>query len=68
MTLETVTPRHAAALGLVAFVPVLVYAVTNSALAGVVSGINLLVIYGSLHVAMSPVEGGRGHERSGTAS
>ncbi|ELY71540.1 hypothetical protein [Natrinema versiforme] len=70
MTLESVTPRHAAAIGLVAFVPVLVYAVTNSVLAGVVSGINLLLIYGSLYVAMSPVEGGHGHDHdgSGTAS
>ncbi|MDF9745776.1 cytochrome-ba3 oxidase subunit [Natrinema salsiterrestre] len=72
MTLESVTPRHAAAVGLLAFVPVLVYGITHSALAGIVSGINLVIIFASLYIATTPVEGGHGHghpgDGNGTAS
>ncbi|ADB59364.1 hypothetical protein Htur_0466 [Haloterrigena turkmenica DSM 5511] len=60
MTLETVTPRYAAAVGLLAVVPVLVYGVTNSGVAGLVSAVNVAVIIGSLYLAMSPVEGAHG--------
>ncbi|WP_226480979.1 cytochrome-ba3 oxidase subunit [Natrinema amylolyticum] len=65
MSLESVTPRHAAAVGLLAFGPVIVYGITHSALASIVTAINLVVIFGSLYVAMSPVEGGHGHGHSG---
>ncbi|PCR90729.1 cytochrome-ba3 oxidase subunit [Natrinema ejinorense] len=70
MTLENVTPRHAAAAGLLAFVPVLVYGITHSPLAGIVSGINLLIIFSSLYIATTPVDGGHGHGHpgDGTAS
>ncbi|QRV16591.1 cytochrome-ba3 oxidase subunit [Haloterrigena salifodinae] len=60
MTLETVTPRYVAAIGLLAVVPVLVYGVTNSGVAGLVSAVNVAVIIGSLYLAMSPVEGSHG--------
>ncbi|GAB3672988.1 cytochrome-ba3 oxidase subunit [Halopiger thermotolerans] len=64
-TLESVTPRHAAAVGLFAIVPLVVYGVTHSAVAGLVSAINLALIYGSLYVAMTPVDGDHGHGHGG---
>ena len=70
MTLETVTPRGVAAAALLAVVPVLVYGLTHSVLAGVVSAINVLFIYASLYVAFSPVDGSHGHghaDGNGTA-
>ena len=57
MALETVPPRLAATAGLLAIVPVLIYGVTDSGLAGVVSAVNVVLIVGSLYLAMSPVEG-----------
>ncbi|PGF15541.1 cytochrome-ba3 oxidase subunit [Natrinema sp. CBA1119] len=69
MALETVTPRLAATAGLLAIVPVLIYGVTDSGLAGVVSAVNVVLIIGSLYLAMSPVEGthgdGHGHDHGG---
>lgn len=68
MTLETATPRYAAAVGLLAVVPVIVYGVTNSGVAGLVSAVNVALIFGALYLAMSPVEGGHGdHSGNGTA-
>ncbi|AEH36567.1 hypothetical protein [Halopiger xanaduensis] len=61
MTLETATPRRVAAVALLAIVPVFVYGSTHSAVAGLVSAINVLLIYGSLYVAFSPVEESHGH-------
>ncbi|SER52931.1 cytochrome-ba3 oxidase subunit [Natrinema salaciae] len=57
MFLETVSPRLAATAGALAVVPVLVYGVTNSGIAGLVSAVNVALIIGSLYVAMSPLEG-----------
>ncbi|QSX01052.1 cytochrome-ba3 oxidase subunit [Haloterrigena alkaliphila] len=68
MALETVTPRYAAAVGLLAVVPVIVYGVTNSGVAGLVSAVNVALIIGSLYLAMSPAEGAHGdHSGNGTA-
>lgn len=65
MALESVQPRYAAAVALLAFLPVAAYGITYSVTAGVVTAINLLLIYGSLYVAMSPVEGGHGDSHHG---
>ncbi|MFB1063633.1 cytochrome-ba3 oxidase subunit [Natrinema sp. H-ect4] len=69
MALETVTPRLAATVGLLAIVPVFIYGVTDSGLAGAVSAINVVLIIGSLYLAMSPVEGthgaDHGHDHGG---
>ena len=66
MNLETVEPRYAAAAGLLALLPVMVYGVTNSLLAGGVSALNVCLIYGSLYLAMSPV--GTSHDHHGDGS
>ncbi|ELY61036.1 hypothetical protein [Natronococcus jeotgali] len=68
MTLEMLSPRYAAAVGLLAIVPVVVYGVTNSGLAGVVSAINVAVIVGSLYLAMSPVVARRAHRDDGNGT
>ncbi|AGB33168.1 hypothetical protein C488_16412 [Natrinema pellirubrum DSM 15624] len=60
MNLETVPPRLAAIAGLLAIVPLLVYGLTNSTVAGAVSAVNVVLIVGSLYLAMSPVEGSHG--------
>ncbi|WP_226040316.1 cytochrome-ba3 oxidase subunit [Natrinema sp. DC36] len=69
MALETVAPRLAATAGLLAIVPVLIYGVTDSGLAGAVSAVNVVLIIGSLYLAMSPVEGthadGHGQDHDG---
>lgn len=65
MPLETVSPRLAAAVGLLAFVPILVYGITNSGLAGIVSAVNVVLIIGALYIAMSPVEGTHGGNHHG---
>ncbi|WP_254528714.1 cytochrome-ba3 oxidase subunit [Natrinema gelatinilyticum] len=65
MPLETLTPRLAAAVGLLAFVPILVYGITNSGLAGIVSAVNVVLIIGALYIAMSPVQGTHGRDHHG---
>ncbi|QLG50975.1 cytochrome-ba3 oxidase subunit [Natrinema halophilum] len=69
MNLETVGPRFAAGAGLLAILPVLVYGLTNSVVAGVVSAVNVAIIIGSLYIAMAPIdESHDDHHGNGTAS
>ena len=72
MSLETLQPRHAAAVGLLALIPLIVYGimahVTHSALAGGVSALNTCLIYGALYLAMSPVETSHGHHGDGSGT
>ncbi|WP_049900854.1 hypothetical protein [Natrinema sp. J7-1] len=65
---EPATPRQAAATGLLAFIPVIVYGVTHSLFATGVTTVNLVIIFSSLYIAMSPVDGGPGHDHAGDAS
>lgn len=51
------TPRRGAALGLLAIIPALAYAFGRPSLAGYVAAVNIVIIFGSLYVAMQPVEG-----------
>ncbi len=57
MTTSLLTPRHGAALGLLAIIPALVYAIGRPSLAGYVAVVNIVIIFGSLYIAMQPVEG-----------
>ena len=68
MSLETLQPRHAAAVGLLALIPLIVYAITDSVFAGGVSVLNTCLIYGSLYLAMSPVETSHGHHGDGSST
>lgn len=52
MTPSFITPRRGAALGLLAIIPTLVYAFGRPSLAGYVAAVNVVIIFGSLYVAM----------------
>ncbi|WP_254839170.1 cytochrome-ba3 oxidase subunit [Natronomonas marina] len=58
------TPRRGALVALLALVPVGVFAVASGEPVVAVALVNVLLIFGSLYVALSPVTGG-GH---GTAA
>ncbi len=54
--IESLTPRLAAAVGLVALVPALAYGLGRPGLGGFVSAVNVVIIFASLYVAFSPLE------------
>ncbi|MCU4743714.1 cytochrome-ba3 oxidase subunit [Halobacteria archaeon AArc-m2/3/4] len=54
MNLEDVPPRLVAGLGLLALVPVLLYALGRPSTAGFVAAINVVLIVAALSVAMRP--------------
>lgn len=54
--LEEITPRQAAAVGLLALIPTVVYGVGHPGLAGFVAAVNVVLITAALFVAMSPIE------------
>lgn len=54
---ESLSPRGAAAVGLLAIAPVLVFAVGRSGLGGLISAINVVVIFAALYLALSPLDG-----------
>lgn len=56
MTSDGLSPRVAVVVGILALVPVAWYGVTYSQTAGVVSGINVLLIIVGLVVAMGPLQ------------
>ncbi len=66
MTPSFITPRRGAALGLLAIIPTLVYAFGRPSLAGYVAAVNVVIIFGSLYVAMQPVEGDHHGSEDGT--
>lgn len=69
MNFDTVGPRYAAGAGLLAIVPVLVYGISDSVVAGIVSAVNVAIIIGSLYVAMAPIdESHDDHHGNGTVS
>ncbi|SFC65630.1 hypothetical protein SAMN05444422_11363 [Halobiforma haloterrestris] len=73
MTFEDLEPRHAAAAGLLAFVPTVIYGIGRPGLAGFVATLNVAIIFASLYVAMSPVDGdghdhGHGSGDNGTSA
>ncbi|WP_265110057.1 cytochrome-ba3 oxidase subunit [Halosolutus halophilus] len=63
MVLEDLSPRTALVVGLLALLPVTWYGLGSSLSAGVVSGINVLIIVTALYVAFEPVpDTHHGHE------
>ena len=69
MNLESVGPRLAAGAGLLAIIPVLIYGISGSIVAGIVSTVNVAIIIGSLYIAMAPIdESHDDHHGNGTAS
>jgi len=67
MVLETVSPRIALVVGLLALAPVFWYGLGSSLWAGVVSTINVLIILACLYVAFEPVPDHHDHGSSGTS-
>ncbi|AXR77399.1 cytochrome-ba3 oxidase subunit [Natrarchaeobaculum sulfurireducens] len=61
---EDLAPRHAAAVGLLAIVPTIIYGLGAPGLAGYVSTLNVVIIFAAIYIAMSPLEesGGSGDE------
>jgi len=55
------TPRHAALIALLALGPGVAFAVSRTEVVVAVALVNVLLIAGSLYVALSPVEGEHGH-------
>jgi len=54
---ETLTPRTAVAVGLLAVIPTIVFGLTRSGLGGLIATVNVALIFAALYVAMSPLEG-----------
>lgn len=55
--LDALSPRVAAAFGLLALLPVLVFTVSRSGVGGLVSAVNVVLIFGALYIALSPTDG-----------
>lgn len=72
MNFEELPARRAAAVGLLAVIPALWYAFGLSLTAGIVTAINVVIIYATLYVAMEPVpghgHGSNGHDNGGEAA
>ncbi|MFP8953750.1 cytochrome-ba3 oxidase subunit [Natrialbaceae archaeon A-arb3/5] len=54
--LKDVSPRRAAAVGLIALLPTVVYGFGRPGLAGFVAAVNVVIIFGSLYLALSPID------------
>lgn len=54
--IESITPRIAAAVGLLALVPAIAYGLGRPGLGGFVAAVNVLIIFAALSVALSPIE------------
>lgn len=54
---EDISPRTAAAVGLMALVPTIIYGVVAPGTAGFIAALNVLIIFAALYVAMSPSDG-----------
>ncbi|WP_049922603.1 hypothetical protein [Halopiger djelfimassiliensis] len=67
MELEELTPRHALPFGLLALVPLALYGLDSSPIAGVVATTNVLIIMASLYVAFQPVPGHHDHGSNGAS-
>lgn len=55
MVLEDVSPRTALVVGLLALVPVSWYGIGSSPSAGVVAGVNVLIVLIALYLAFGPI-------------
>lgn len=55
MSSDGFSPRFAVAIGLLAILPALVYATSRSMTAGVVTAVNVVIIFVALYTAMGPI-------------
>ena len=70
MDVETLQPRVAASVGLIALIPTLWYAFGRPDTAGFVAALNVVIIFAALWVTMSPLDGddhGDGHHEGTSA-
>ena len=58
MDVETLQPRVAAGVGLLALIPTLWYALGRPDTAGFVAAVNVVIIFAALWITMSPLDGG----------
>ena len=54
--LESLSPRAAIAVGLLALVPIVIFGATRSGVGGLIATVNVVLIVAALYVAMSPPE------------
>ncbi len=66
MSSDSISPRIAVAVGMLALIPVAWYGVASSGTAGIFSAINVLIMIAALLIATSPVEDSTQH--NGAAS
>ncbi|MFA9416725.1 cytochrome-ba3 oxidase subunit [Natrinema sp. HArc-T2] len=57
--LESLSPRGAVAVGLLALVPTVIFGLTRSGLGGLIATVNVVLISAALYVTMTPIEGHR---------
>lgn len=65
--LEELSPRIAAAIGLLAVVPTIAYGLGRPGLFGFLSAVNVVIIFAALYLAMSPLEASA-HDSDGGAA
>ena len=66
MDLDSLEPRIATSVGLLALVPTLWYALGQPSSAGFVAAVNVLIVLAALWIAMGPIEGENGNGRATT--
>ncbi len=54
--LESLSPRNAVAVGLLAVVPTVIFGLTRSGLGGLIATVNVVLIFTALYVAMTPIK------------
>ncbi|MFP8958034.1 cytochrome-ba3 oxidase subunit [Natrialbaceae archaeon A-CW3] len=64
---EKLSPRHAVAVGLIALIPALIYGLGRPGLAGFIAAVNVILIFASLYLAMSPIDGAN-HANNGSST
>lgn len=68
MAIEDISPRMAAAVGLLALVPTLIFGISHPGLAGFVAAFNVVIIFAAMYIAMAPIEGGSHGHNDGAAT
>lgn len=64
--IDDLSPRIAAAVGLLALAPAIAYGLGRPGISGYVSAVNVVIIFAALYLAMSPLEASA-HDSDGGA-
>ncbi len=68
MSFDDLQPRIAVAVGLLALIPAIIYAVGRPSFGGYVAAINVVLIFWSLYLATEPVANGHHGSESGSSA